>query len=183
MLTVTVLGKEYFDEQKKEFVYPESYDLDFEHSLVSLSKWESKYKKPFLGSDDKSRVEIFDYIYMMLLTQEKPPEIVLELSQENIDLISDYIKDTQTATWFGGKTGAPTKQVITAELIYYWMIAYTVPVEFQNWHINRLLTLLRVCNEHNKPEDKRSASDLAKSNREINRARLAEQEAKRKAVK
>lgn len=183
MLTVTVLGNEHYDEQKQEFVYPNSYELTFEHSLVSLSKWESKYKKPFLGKDEKSNLEMFDYIYMMLLSPTLDRSVVLELSQENIDEISDYIKDSQTATWFAESKGGSNKQIITSELIYYWMVAYTIPAEYQHWHLNRLLTLIRVCHEHNKPEKKTSQAELAQRQREINRARHAELEAKRKANK
>lgn len=184
MITIVVLGKEYYDEQNQEFVYPDSYTLEFSHSLVSLSKWESKHKKPFLGEDEKTRDEILDYIYMMLNAPNKHPDMLNELSQENVDEISEYIHDNHTATWFAKKKKAsgPT-QIVTAELIYYWMIAYGIPAEYQHWHLNRLLTLIRVCQEHNQPEKKTSQAELAQRQREINRARHAELEAKRKAIK
>ena len=122
-----------------------------EHSLVSLAKWESHWKKPFLSKDQKTRAETIDYIRCMTLTANVNREFYNTLTQENINAVNAYINDSMTATTFydGGKTKSPSREIITAELIYYWMVSLQIPFECQNWHLNRLLTLIRVCNIKN----------------------------------
>lgn len=174
MLTIIVPGIEMFDDEKQEFVTQDGIALDLEHSLVSLSKWESKYEKPFLGKD-KTTEEVLEYIKIMTLTPNIEDTIYEHLSPHNLEDINAYIDAKMTATWFSEAPGAPqTRDVITAELIYYWMITFQIPWECQYWHLNRLFTLIRVCNIKQSKPKKMSRAELAARNRELNVQRRAQ---------
>lgn len=174
MLRITVPASEYFDEQKNEFLYQKETTLQLEHSLVSLSKWESKWKKPFLGKGEKTSEETLDYVRCMTVTQNVNPEVYDRLTNENIRMINDYIGDSMTATTFYERgPGRPNREIITSELIYYWMIANSIPPEYQKWHLNRLLTLIRVCTIKNSPPKKRSKNEIMRENAALNAARRA----------
>ena len=172
MLRLTVqLSPEGWDEQKEEFVEARTQVLQLEHSLISLSKWESKWCKPFLSSTNKTDEEIMDYIKFMTLTQVDP-EVYSHLSVENFKEIDAYINAPMTATTFAeDKSGKRSREIITAELIYYWMIALQIPFECQKWHLNRLLTLVRVCNIKNTPPKKYSKRETASNYAALNAAR------------
>lgn len=172
MLRIIVPAAEFFDEVREEFVYTKEVTLQLEHSLVSLSKWESKWNKAFLGKQEKTDEEILDYVRCMTLTQNVDPEVYTRLSAQNYAAINAYIEAPMTATYFSeDKQSKGNREVVTSELIYYWMISYNIPVEFQKWHLNRLLTLIRVCNIKNSPPKKRSKRDLMRRNAALNAAR------------
>lgn len=170
MLRIIVPLSEGFNEETNEFVDIETFVLDLEHSLVSLSKWESKYEKPFLGNDEKTSEQTLDYIRMMILTPDVPEKIVQCLSSENLKAIDEYINSKQTATWFSEPKEEPkkAKETITSEIIYYWMVALDIPVEFELWHLNKLFTLIRVCNIKNAPKEKMSKADQLAQQRALN---------------
>ena len=175
MLRITVPAKEHWDEERNEFVYTKACTLQLEHSLVSIAKWESKWHRSFFDTkQEKTLEEAIDYIRCMTLTQNVNPNIYNCLTPENHDAINAYINDPMTATWFwdrNKKTAGGKKQIITSELVYYWMIALNIPFECQKWHINRLLTLIRVCEEENAPKEKTSKRALMSRNAALNAAR------------
>lgn len=174
MLKIDVVMEEGYDDEKNEFVVFSSKELQLEHSLVSVSKWESKFEKPFLGTEAKTQEEMLWYIHAMS-NAEIPPEVFSKISPRNISDIQSYISAKMTATWFKDDKKSPAgREVITAELIYYWMIALGVPFECQHWHLNKLLTLIRVCNEKNQPAKKRSRAEMAAERRALNEKRLKE---------
>lgn len=172
MLKITVDETELFDESKQEFINIKGQTLQLEHSLVSISKWESKWCKPFLSKENKSLEEIIDYVKCMTITQNVDPNVYLALSNENIVAINKYIDAPMTATTFSNNIGSPKNgETITSELIYYWMIASEIPVEFQKWHLNRLLTLIKICNIKNSPPKKMSNKATMRQNTSLNAAR------------
>ncbi len=175
MLKIEVKGIELFNEMLQEFVSEEGFVLELEHSLVSLSKWESKFEKPFLGPEDKTDQEALAYIEAMIITEDYPPDVLTRLSKDNIKQINEYIEAKMTATWFTDKNHQKKNtEVITAELIYYWMISFNIPIEFQYWHLNKLFTLIKVFSVKNTPAAKTSKRDLLARNRELNARRKAE---------
>lgn len=155
MLKLTVPGYEYYDERTNMFGRTKTTTLQLEHSLVSLSKWEEKWQKPFLGKDQKTMEQCIDYVRCMTITQNVDPLVYNGLTAENFEVINRYIEAPMTATWFSEKDKKKfNREVITAEIIYYWMIALNIPFECQKWHLNKLLTLVRVCNIKNTPPKK-----------------------------
>ena len=175
MLKVTILGEEYFNESSETLEYYGNIELDLEHSLVSVSKWESKFEKPFLDVKQKTEEEIRWYFYFMTLTPGVEFDIFFRMSQDNLNAITAYIESKATATTFGELPKTPGRgERITAELIYYWMVAYNIPFECQHWHLNRLFALIRICNIKNNPGKKMSKNEIAARNRELNEKRRAE---------
>ena len=173
MLRIEVpLGPESWDEKKQMFIEPKTQVLQMEHSLVSLSKWESKWCKPFLTRHEKSAEEILDYIKFMTVTPNVNPDVYSYITLSNIREINKYIDAPMTATTFSeDKNGRPNREIVTSELIYYWMITLNIPFECQKWHLNRLLTLIRVCNVKNNPPKKMSRREITSRNAAINAAR------------
>ena len=174
MLTLQIPPREFFDERKQEFINFEGCSLQMEHSLISLSEWEAKWKKPFLNKpESRTNEELLDYFRCMTITKNVNPLAFASLTQEHINTIVNYINDPMTATWFS-EDGKPSKrptEVVTSELIYYWMIAQNIPFECRKWHLNRLLTLIRVCNVKNNPPKKMSKAEIARRQRELNEQR------------
>lgn len=172
MLTITIPATELWDEVKQEFVTTKAQTLQLEHSLVSLSKWESKWNKPFLTKQAKTFEETLDYIKCMTLTQNVNPEVYKYISASNIQEINAYIEAPMTATFVTeDKKGKSSREQVTSELIYYWMVALNIPFECQKWHLNRLITLIKVCNVKNQPSKKKSKRDILARNDAINAAR------------
>ena len=177
MLTITIKtnGKELYNPATKEFITAKDATLSLEHSLVSISKWESKWHKPFISKEKKTQEETIDYIKCMTITQNVDPNVYLFLSNENVKEINAYIDNPMTATWFTEHKGpnAPRRssEQITSELIYYWMVALEIPWEAQKWHLNRLLTLVRICNIKNQPSKKASKQETMSRNAALNAAR------------
>ena len=172
MLEITIPETEQWDELKQEFVYTKAQTLQLEHSLISLSRWESKWCKPFLSKEDKTFEETIDYIRCMTLNRYVPDEVYGCLTRSNIKQINEYISAPMTATWFSkDTTERSSREQITSELIYYWMIALNIPFECQKWHLNRLLTLIRVCNLKNQPSKKMSRREIMSRNAALNAAR------------
>ena len=172
MLQITVpISPEIWDEKNEEFIEPKTASLQLEHSLVSISKWESKWHKPFLSKEPKTVEETIDYIKCMTLTQNVKPEVYDHLSKENIEEINAYIDDPKTATTFSkDRKSARSREIITSELIYYWMIALNIPFECQKWHLIRLLPLIRVCEVKNTPGKKMSQREVLNQYAAINAA-------------
>lgn len=176
MLEIIIPEQEIWDDVKEEFVGVKETVLKLEHSLVSLSKWESKWHIPFLDSN-MTFEQTIDYIKCMTLTQNVDPNVYNFLTNENIEKVSAYIQEPMTATWFSNsnnnRVGTGKKDIITAEVIYYWMITLQIPFECRKWHLNKLLTLIRVCNEKNAPKKKMSKNEIINKNRALNEARRA----------
>lgn len=175
MLLITVPAKELWAEDTGLFINVKEQVLSLEHSLVSISKWEAKWHKPFIGKEQKTNEEIIDYIKCMTTTQNVDNVVYRCLSEENIKKVNEYIENPMTATWFTERKDIPkppqSKEQITSELIYYWMIALEIPFECQRWHLNRLLTLIRICNIKNKPPKKYGKQETLKNNAALNAAR------------
>ena len=174
MLQITVQYDEMWDEEKQVFVTPKETKLQLEHSLVSISKWESKWQKAFLGKQPKTLAETIDYIKCMTLTQNVDPAVYLHLTRDQIKTIKAYIDSPMSATRISeGPKSSHNGETVTSELIYYWMTALNIPFECQKWHLNRLLTLIRICSIKSQPPKKRSKADIMRQNHALNEARKA----------
>jgi hypothetical protein len=166
---------EAYNEETREFVIADGFKLELEHSLVSLSKWESKFEKPFLSTENKTPEEILWYMKAMTLTQDVPEEVFQRLSEDNIKEIDAYTTAKMTATWFREDANQRrSREIITAELVYYWLFSYGIPKECEDWHLNRLFTLIKVFSEKNKPPKKMSKAEAAQQNRSLNAQRRAQ---------
>ena len=173
MLEIEIPGETIYDDEKEQFVeVSKTVKLTLEHSLISLSKWEAKYERPFLGDKNQTLEETLDYIKFMTVTRNVDDSVYNRLTRENSVAIANYIAASNTATTFNSLNEKPSsREVITSEIIYYWMVALSIPFECEKWHINRLLTLIRVINEKNKPEKKIDRQTLLARQRELNEAR------------
>lgn len=175
MIQITIPEDDLFNPETNEFIPIKKQTLQLEHSLIALSKWESKWEKPFLSKERRTNEEAIDYIRCMTITPNVDPIIYLAIPSSELERINKYIDAPMTATWFskeeGGQAGSKNKRIITSELIYYWMIAHTIPFECQKWHLNRLLTLIRVCNLENAPKKKMSRKERAAKQHRLNEIR------------
>ena len=158
MISITIPKSEVYDNKKNVFYRVDKpITLQLEHSLISVQKWESKWGKSFLGTKKKTQEEAIDYIRCMCITPNVKDEVFYCIPAKESDRIAKYIEAPMTALVFrGGGNGAPRKrEVVTADIIYYWMISYNIPSEYRKWHLNQLLTLIQVFNEKNAPKKKR----------------------------
>lgn len=177
MLTLIVQGEEFYDERTEEFTSVPDVTLVLEHSLVSVSKWESKFKKPFLDSSEKTIEETLAYVENMVLTKNYPPEVFSRLTEFHFNEINEYIASAESATTFSSSVnqkGRRNPEVITSELVYYWMTAFNIPFECEKWHLNRLFSLIQICGIKNSSEKKMSKSEIAARNRALNEQRKAQ---------
>lgn len=177
MLILIVPGDEVYNEITSEFETVGDVVLHLEHSLLSLSKWESKFQKPFLGPEKKTPEELLSYVEAMILDKTYPEDLFNRLTSENLDAIDAYIESKQSATTFGRMPEHKTRgraEIITSELIYYWMVAFNIPFETESWHLNRLFSLIRICNLKNSKPQKMSRNEIAQRNRELNAQRRAQ---------
>lgn len=174
MLKLTIPGGELWDEKNERFIYTKQKTIALEHSLVSLSKWESKWCKPFLDKSEKTDAEIRDYIRCMTITQNVEDSTYNSITSKNLEDIIKYINAPMTATTFKRRGPVrPSREIMTAEIIYYLMIAFQIPFECQKWHLNRLITLIRVCEIKNQKPKKRSQRDVLNEYAALNAARKA----------
>ncbi len=175
MLKLVVQGEEIYDKAANLFTEVGNFEVELEHSLLSLSKWESKYEKPFLSKDKMNAEEVLYYIQCMVVGEDITEEMARHIIAEHSEKVNWYINSTQSATTFGAM---PTKrgpgEVITSELIYYWMVAFTIPSQYEAWHLNRLFSLIRICNAKNETPKKKSRAQMAQENKELNDRRRAE---------
>ena len=172
MLKITIPANEIWNPLNERFIYTKEQTLQLEHSLVSLSKWESKWCKSFLYTKEKTFEETIDYIKCMTITQNVSDDVYTRLTNKNIEDINNYIAAPMTATvFYDNKNQGGKNETVTAELIYYWMISLNIPFECQKWHLNKLITLIRVCNVKNTPPKKMSKRELMSRNTSLNAAR------------
>ncbi len=175
MLRIIIEGDEHFDDEAQTFTSFNNVVMELEHSLLSLSKWESKHQTPFLSAGKKTSEEIFDYLKIMVVTPDVDLDDLYRCSQKVLDEIHEYIDSSQSATTFGimpDRRGPG--EVITSELIYYWMVSFNIPFECERWHLNRLFALIRICNIKNSKTKKMPRNELAQRNRDLNARRRAE---------
>lgn len=174
MLRIDIPESTAWNEETEEFVDIKATTLLLEHSLISLSRWESKWEKPFLDEKDKTDEETLDYIRCMSLSQNVDMNSLATLTGEQLSMINDYIRAPMTATVVRHmQKSRPDRRKITAERIYYWMITFNIPFECEKWHLNRLLTLIDVCSVENAPKKKRTTKEILRENAELNRQRRA----------
>lgn len=174
MLLVTVPQGEIYDPKTRMFVYTSETVLRLEHSLVSLSKWESRWKVPFLNREHPS--EMFDdYIRCMTITQNVDPNVYLVITNDIRKRVKAYIEESQTAAVVNeAQRLHQSRQFVTSDLIYYWMTALNIPFEpCQKWHLSRLMMLIKIANVENKSGNKMSKADSAKAQHAQNAARRA----------
>lgn len=174
MLRLIIEGDEFWDEVQNLFSTINDEVIELEHSLFSVSKWESIYQKPFLVSGDRTNEEVLGYIKAMILTPNVDPDVLNKLGKTHIDAIQEYVDSSQSATTFGMMSERQgSGEVITSELIYYWLVAFNIPFECQYWHLNRLFSLIRICNIKNSKPKKMSRNEMAQRYRDINAERKA----------
>jgi len=171
MLKITIPAIDCLNDETQEFTSFKGQTLQLEHSLVSLSKWESRWLKPFLTKDEKTMPESIDYVRCMTVTPNVDPDCYKYLTNENLTDVHNYIEAAMTATTFSDEAGRANREIITSELIYYWMIAMNIPFDCQKWHLNRLLTLVKVCSVKNAPPKKMGKKEVAQRNAALNAAR------------
>ena len=181
MLKIIIPALELFDEDTQSFTQHSEVVVELEHSLVSLSKWESIHEKPFLGTDEKTTEEVYDYIEAMFLDSSLDQKLIARMTQTNIETVNQYVAAAHTATTFGNQKDSKSgsSEVITSELIYYWLVALEIPFEVQTWNLNRLFTLVRIANIKNSGDDKKmTKGEIAERNRKLNEERRNKNQSK-----
>lgn len=174
MLTIVVPGQELFNNKTQKFIKTEDVKLRMEHSLVAISKWESKWHKPFLTSTGRSGEEVTDYFRMMCIEEDVDSSVLDRMTEENIRQIQDHIENSMTATTFSNLPDSPgRREIVTAEIVYYWMISMQIPLDRENWHFGKLIALIKTINAKNAPKKKMNTKDALAQQRELNAQRRA----------
>lgn len=171
MLKLNINPVEIYDELIDEFIVKPGLSLILEHSLYTISKWESRWMKPFLGKNEKTDDELLDYIICMDVTETLTLDAVQRIHQTDLVRIMTYINSSMTATTFSTVDNGKSNELITSELMYYWMIALQIPLDCEHWHVNRLMTLIKICNIKNSPNKKQNAQTMLANQRELNKQR------------
>lgn len=171
MLEITIPAYELYNDVTQEFVEERARTLHLEHSLISISKWESRWNKPFLANSSLTDEQILDYIKCMTIDKGVPETAYLYINSDQYAQINSYISAPMTATTVTDKNNKLSREVITSELLYYYMIACNIPFECEKWHINRLLTLIKVCGVKNGKQEKQPAAEVMRNNAALNAAR------------
>lgn len=174
MLLITIPKTEYYDEEKNEFSYIAEQTLKLEHSLISISKWESHYCKPFLSKEPKTVEESLYYIECMTINPNIDPNVYRCITNEMMDRVNKYIEAPMTATTINNPAASSrtNNEILTSELLYYYMIAGNIPVEFERWHLNRLITLIQIVGIKNDPKAKKmTKGQIMRQNASLNAAR------------
>lgn len=177
MLTLEFAGTEVFNEETNEFLVEDPVTISLEHSLVSLSKWESEFQIPFITDDKKTEEQTIAYVRAMMLADDYPIDLTRRLTSSHIEQVSTYIENQMTATRISEmpkQSGPRSSEFITAELIYYWMVALTIPFECERWHLNKLLTLVKVTNLKNQPPKKMPRKEAMSRQAALNASRKAQ---------
>ena len=173
-IPIHIRGKELYDSENNRFITVKDANLMFEHSLLSISKWEAKWHKPYLSTEKKTQEEYLDYLRCMCLTQNYDPNVFYAMDQKNAKAIADYIADSQTATTIRKQDQRPSREIITNEIIYYWMTELNIPFEpCQKWHLNRLFTLIQVASIKKQPSKKMGKKEAARERAALNASRRA----------
>lgn len=174
MLKLIIGAAEIFNDETQEFGTSGGFDLELEHSLISLSKWESKHKTPFLSKDGKTTAEIMSYIGCMIVSANFPEDVLDRFSQDDIDAVTAYIESPESATTFGKMPETRGRgETITSELIYYWLVAFNIPFECETWHLNRLFSLIKICNLKTQKPKKTGRLERAAMYHKLNQERRA----------
>jgi hypothetical protein len=175
MLKLIIKGDEVYDEATNRFGTVNDIVVELEHSLLSVSKWESKFEKPFLANTEKTVEEIVEYVRFMIITPGLPPEVLNRFTNAHFEAVNNYINSKQSATTFGQMPDRRGPgETITSELVYYWMVQFNIPFECERWHLNRLFSLIQICNIKQSKPKKMSKGDIARRNRELNEQRRAQ---------
>ena len=172
MLRIKIPAAKGWDPIKEEFIDLPETTLNLEHSLLSMSKWESIYHKPFLSRQEKTREETIEYIKCMTMDEDVDPYVYYMLTEDNLNAISDYIENPMTATTVREQKGQ-SRRIITNEVLYFQMFSYGIPKECENWHLNRLITLLKVFNAETAPQKSMSKTEILERNHKLNMQRRA----------
>lgn len=173
-IKINIPSQELFDESTGEFIKIDETNIVLEHSLVSISKWESKWHIPYLNNKEKTVEQAVDYLRCMTITQNVNKDIYKYIPESEIKRLDEYINDPMTATTITKQEGkGGSRKVLTAEVIYFYMLSYNIPADFDKWHLNRLLTLIEVFNEENKPKKKMSTQQAISRYASLNAARRA----------
>lgn len=173
-LTITVPEREFYDEKSGRFIVIHKTTLQFEHSLLSISKWEAKWHKPYLSKTEKKDYEALDYLRCMCLTKNVDPNVYLAISSKQMQQINEYINNPMTATTIKRRDQKPSREIITNELVYYWMTSLQIPFDpCEKWHFNRLMTLIEVASIKNQPSKKMPKNQAMRERAALNAQRRA----------